>query len=68
MLSDISIESNGVYYKGDLKLLCFVDTMQNSETKDFKCGFSITHNQGFMCYEKDDKFIIKFNDLSEYIY
>lgn len=68
MLSDIKIESNGVYYKGELKLLCFVDTMQTSETKDFKCGYSITHNQGFMCFERDDKFVIKFNDLSEYIY
>lgn len=69
MLSDITIDSNGVYYKGELKLLCFVDMMQVTETKDFKYGFSTTHNQGFMCYERDDgKFIIKFDDLSEYIY
>lgn len=69
MLSDISIESNGVYYKGELKLLCFVDTMQTTEAKGVKCGYSITHNQGFMCYERDDgRFVIKFNDLSEYIY
>lgn len=68
MLSDIEICSGGVYYKGERKMACDIDTMQNSETKDFKCGYSVTHNQGFMCFERDGKFVIKFNDLSEYIY